>query len=107
MGQIGRDEVPCVRSQVNHLSLANGELIRLKCNVAWVVTIVSFNKALGRLERESGVQDLSILRTKVPRMSRAWLPASEVLLRQSLAEREHWPARTCLLRSEDEAIFLM
>lgn len=53
MRQICRDEVPRIRSQVNHLSLANGDLIGLKCNVTRVVTVVGFNKALGFLERQS------------------------------------------------------
>ena len=53
MGQISRDEVPCFRSQVNHPSLTHGELIRLKCNVTRVVAVVSFDKVLGVLERQS------------------------------------------------------
>ena len=48
--QICRNEAPCLGSQDNHLSLANGELIRLKYNVTRVVAVVSFNEALGFLE---------------------------------------------------------
>ena len=69
--QICRDDVPYLRSQVNHISLANGELIRLECNVTRVVAVVSFNKGFGSLETHSEEHLKPFTQTKVPHMLRA------------------------------------